>query len=75
MLGNKIQFYINICLAINCVWNAWAIGTCSKTCGTGTRTNTRTKQVEESNGGSCTGSPTMTEICNQHECPGNDDYM
>ena len=46
------------------------IGTCSKTCGTGTRTNTRIKLVEEANGGTCSGQPTEIEECNTQPCPG-----
>ena len=50
-------------LAIHCVWDNWAIGSCvtqteledGTYCGPGTRTNTRVKLVEESNGGTCDG--------------------
>ena len=33
--------------AIDCEWNDWQIGECSKTCGGGSRTNSRTKEIEE----------------------------
>ena len=52
------------------MWDEWVTGECSGTCGTGTRTNTRTKLVTESNGGSCTGLPTEIEECNANPCPG-----
>ena len=55
---------------VNCQWDEWVIGKCSKTCGTGKRTNTRTKLVVEKNGGICTGAPTNTETCNTKKCPG-----
>ena len=44
-------------------------GSCSVTCGVGTRTNTRTKLVHESNGGTCTGSSTEDVICEDQLCP------
>ena len=56
--------------AIHCVWDDWIVGECSKTCGTGTRKNTRTKLVVETNGGTCSGQPTETEECILQECPG-----
>ena len=56
---------------MDCEWSEWQIGQCSVTCGGGTRTNTRTKNVEESNGGVCTGNPTAQEDCNTQNCPGN----
>ena len=55
--------------AIHCEWNNWVYGECSELCGTGTRTNTRTKSVVEANGGTCTGRPTEIEECNTHPCP------
>ena len=59
--------------AVDCEWNDWQIGECSKTCESGWRTNFRTKKVEEVNGtddvGICEGSATMQEECNMHVCP------
>ena len=57
-------------LAIHCKWDNWVIGNCSAECGTGTRTNTRVKLVEEKNGGTCTGQSTEIEECKDKECPG-----
>merc|ERR1712080_222984 len=57
------------CPPIHCEWNDWVIGECSDSCGTGTRTNTRTKSVVEANGGTCTGQPSEVEECNTHPCP------
>ena len=56
--------------AIHCEWDEWTIGECSKTCGTGTRLNNRTKVVEEVNGGTCDGQPSEIEECNPEPCPG-----
>ena len=60
---------------VHCKWNNWVTGECSKTCGTGTRTNTRTKSVTEAYGGTCTGQLTEIEECNTHHCPGRMMYI
>ena len=53
------------------MWGDWVKGECSKTCGSGTRTKTRTEKVPQSNNGSpCQGSSTDTENCNTKPCPG-----
>ena len=57
-------------LAIHCVWSDWVIGECSRTCGTGTRTDTREKLIEEANGGTCSGQSTEIKACKIQECPG-----
>ena len=54
---------------VNCVWDDWQIGECSKTCAGGTRTNTRTKKVKEDHGGSCPGEASLQETCNTQKCP------
>ena len=55
--------------AIHCQWGDWVMGTCSADCGTGTRTNTRVKLVEELDGGTCSGEPTEILQCQAKECP------
>ena len=60
----------DIQIPVHCKWDEWNQGECSKTCGTGTRNDTRTKLVVESNGGTCTGQPTEIVACNTQECPG-----
>ena len=60
--------------AVDCQWNAWnAASNCSATCGEGTRTKKRTKSVEESGGGTCSGENEKTVSCYEGECtiPGN----
>merc|ERR1712136_358172 len=59
------------CPPIHCEWDDWILGECSKTCGTGTRINNRTKLVEEANGGTCDGQPSAIEECNTEPCPVN----
>jgi len=56
------------CPPIHCEWNDWVLGECSDSCGTGTRTNTRTKSVVEANGGTCTGQNSEVEACNTNPC-------
>ena len=56
--------------AIHCEWDAWNLGECSAECGLGTQKNTRTKLVEEANGGTCSGQPEEVVECMIKECPG-----
>ena len=57
----------------DCEWNDWIIGDCSKTCGGGTRTDTRTpKKSAEHGGQECDGPTSVTESCNVQECPGRE---
>ena len=61
----------------NCQWGAWGPWSgwsdCSKSCGSGTqsRTRTRVKTVVEGCGGTCPPAPTdtATRSCNTHSCP------
>ena len=47
------------------------IGTCSKECGGGKRTNTREVKIEPANGGkNCSGISEIAEDCNIEDCPG-----
>ena len=64
--------YILLTLAhpIDCEWSEWEIGSCSKPCGGGYRINTRTKKVNEANGGKCDGLTTKQEDCNMQVCGG-----
>ena len=60
----------NKILIVDCVWRPWTIGKCSVTCGGGKRINARTKSVEESHGGTCSGLATETKDCNTVSCTG-----
>ena len=59
-------------LSVNCKWQGWVeIGECSKTCGGGKQTITRTKKVEAANGGTdCTGKSVTWYECNTRPCYG-----
>ena len=54
---------------IDCEWNEWQTGVCTTSCGKGYRTKSRTKKVEEANGGTCDGEGTEHELCNSGPCP------
>ena len=58
-------------IVVHCEWNDWVVGECSKECGGGTRTNTRTEKESASQGGDeCVGLSSLEESCNVQECPG-----
>ena len=66
---------INVCIRniVDCEWNDWINGTCTKACGGGTRTNVRTEKVPAAYGGEqCDGTAWIKESCNIQECPGNE---
>ena len=56
---------------VRCEWNEWTAGTCSLTCGGGTRQNHRTEKISASHGGEkCQGPSSEEESCNNQPCPG-----
>ena len=56
---------------MDCEWGAWVTGKCSKECGGGSLTNTRTRKVDAGRGGKeCSGSPSMVQSCNNQKCSG-----
>ena len=56
---------------IDCQWDEWRYGECSKTCGGGSQINIRNKKIEAANGGEdCSGKSTNTTTCNGQPCPG-----
>ena len=56
---------------VDCEWEKWNVGECSKTCGGGNRTNTREINITAAHGGDeCSGPRTITERCNTNQCPG-----
>ena len=73
-------FYVIVVKSINnfsnlldgCKWNDWQEGKCSKSCGGGKMTRTRTQAMFPALGGKkCIGEPSITVSCNIQECPGN----
>ena len=63
------RYYHNF--TVDCIWGDWKEGTCSKSCGGGTRTDERRKIRKEDFGGKCEGDPTKVESCNENKCPCN----
>ena len=64
----KSNLFENI---VDCEWDDWQTGECDEQCGGGMRTNTRAPKVDAQHGGEeCTGSSSITESCNEQECPG-----
>ena len=60
---------------VDCQWSAWSWGTCSKSCGGGTQTGSRTISQQALNGGkACTGDSTTTQGCNAHSCSSGEPY-
>ena len=58
---------------VDCEWSNWTHGTCTKSCGNGTKIKTRTEKVEKKYGGKgCDGPRSVEEICNVKECPGDE---
>ena len=58
-------------LSVDCQWNDWDEGDCSKPCGGGLRNNTRTEKVAAENGGAaCVGENVEEVECNTQECEG-----
>ena len=56
---------------MNCVWGVWdQWGGCSKNCGGGQQSRSRTKIIPQSNGGSCQGSGSENQPCNIQKCGG-----
>jgi hypothetical protein len=54
----------------DCKFSAWSsFGECTKTCGVGGRTRTRTKEGAAYGGIDCVGPTTHWEACNGHGCP------
>ena len=60
-----------IIIAVDCQWSPWTLGQCSKTCGDGSMTKTRTQEISAANGGDeCEGADSLDETCNVRDCPG-----
>merc|ERR1712046_162209 len=57
---------------IDCRWGSWSLySSCSRSCGGGTQRRTRSKTVNERNGGLCSGQSSETIDCNKNGCPVN----
>ena len=71
VLGILLTSFYSICAIVDCEWDEWTNGTCSKSCGGGLMTRTRKPKRDAAHGGkNCTGDPRIHESCNVQECPG-----
>ena len=62
-----MNYYI---LSVNCELSSWSsFSSCTKTCGGGTRHETRHKTVKENHGGTCFGATEQKTDCNTQSCP------
>ena len=62
---------------IDCQWGPYGEWMeCTKSCGGGEKTRSRSKETSAENGGKdCPGNETDTTSCNEHSCPGNNVHM
>ena len=66
ILYNKYNFH-----SVHCEWDDWKEGDCSKTCGGGSRYDTRETKTDAVHGGNdCKGARIEEVSCNIQECPG-----
>ena len=64
------------CLLVDCNWNIWGSwGSCTKTCDSGSRTRTRSKNGPFYGGIDCSGSLSESSSCNTNSCPGKHKLM
>ena len=57
---------------VNGTWSDWVVGACTKTCGGGSQTNTRTcdNPAPAHGGAACDGTDKKEVECNTQACPG-----
>ncbi len=61
---NNLNFKIYLNFFSGGTWSQWTeFSQCSKTCGSGSKTRTRT-----CNGGQCSGEASETQVCQNAEC-------
>ena len=71
LLNHGVDLEYLFQFSVNCEWGPWGpYSKCSKSCGGGKQSRTRSKSVVESNGGACYGFPTEIVTCNTQNCPG-----
>ena len=70
-LSISCEAYILLTLfLVACTWNNWGSwGSCSQTCGSGSKTRSRSKNEPSCGGSDCLGLATSTTSCNTNICP------
>ena len=69
--ANSKIFPNEIFVSVDCIWSSWSNWNfCSKSCGNGIRTRSRSKTQLEKNGGSCSGQGSDSQSCTIKDCPG-----
>ena len=64
-----------IIFSVDCTWNDWSSwGSCSRTCGGGNKTRSRSKNGPSYGGQECSGSVTSSATCNTDNCPGEEKF-
>ena len=62
--------------SVDCTWRNWGSWeACSKTCGSGTKSRSRSKDGPLYGGRQCSGSSTDLESCNLKNCPGEEKIL
>ena len=71
-IKSRYDFTVTVLPITHCVWSQWAqFGQCSKTCGGGWKTRSRTVKEQAQNGGQpCHGQQQEIADCNTNGCPG-----
>ena len=72
------KHFITYFSSVNGGWSTWsAWGSCSVTCGMGTRSRTRscTNPTPSNGGASCSGISSQTQICNRNSCQTPSKFM
>ena len=68
---SNILICVHIWFTVDCTWHPWGSwSSCSKTCGSGTMTHSRTQNGPFYGGSVCTGSSSESTSCNTNSCPG-----
>ena len=63
--------FLSELISVACSWSTWGSwGSCSKSCGSGTMTRTRSKDGPLNGGTDCSGSSSSSATCNTNGCPG-----
>ena len=68
---SKLSNILNSQFLEDCTWNTWSSWElCSRTCGGGNKTRSRTQNGPFYGGQECSGSSNSTTSCNTDDCPG-----